>query len=84
MAETTDLVEDTICYQKIVTLLTSYLDGSEFKTIEYLVASCLESLKKYFIENKYTAEIMTFCVLKCFPPVPEIDEGVSYWIGEPF
>ena len=69
-----DIIEETICYDKLVRLIQKFCEGKEFKLIEYLCNSLYQYLKTIYLENKITLKICKK------PPIEEIHGNCCFSI----
>lgn len=77
----TDELADTVCYAELSERLASYCEGKEFKLVESLAAQ-LFRVAKETLAREYSDGELTLRVTKLHPPVPNLNGGVAFTIGE--
>ena len=78
IAVTTDRVEDTICYRKIVEHIQEYVQDKKFNLIEYLARSLHRSICVLIEKEGHSISDLHITVHKVNPPVPGIYGGVYF------
>ena len=78
LGETTDCLEDTLCYDEMCHLLRNYVKGRQFKLIEKMARECLSVLN-----TKYPFVLIRLTLHKK-APVEGLEGGVKYSCGERF
>ena len=74
----TDELQDTVCYQQILTSLRGYLFERRYALIEKLAAEVF----LYFQERLPSQTELAIRIHKLYPPVEKMPGGVSFQLGE--
>lgn len=74
----TDRLEDTVCYDALVSAIKEVVANREFSLIEYLANEILTSLRSV-VESEHELRVT---VRKVSPPVPEITKGAEFTVGD--
>ena len=77
-ATETDILEDTICYAKLIQALENYCEGKVFNLLEKLAAD-LTGVIKEFIAGQAA---MSLVVHKVNPPIKNLNGGTQYRIAD--
>ena len=75
--ETTDLLQDTICYAEACKLLRLCCAKREYNLVEKLAADFYMTLKE-----RWPAHLFSLRVRKMKPPVENLLDGVDYFCGD--
>ncbi len=73
----TDRLEDTVCYDTLVTAIKDVVSAREFSLIEYLANEILTSLRKV-VGSEHELRVT---VRKVSPPIPEITKGSEFTVS---
>lgn len=77
-AETTDSLEDSVCYAKVCEKVSELTGSKHFKLIEKLAEDTRQSLAKNFPNHDF----LKVSVHKLKPPVDLLTNGVVYSCGD--
>lgn len=72
----TDLIDDTICYDKICREITLLSESREFKLIEYFTYQIYQLLKQHISND------ISLYVKKIMPPISNLLGGTSFAISD--
>ena len=73
----TDRLEDTVCYDGLVSAIKQVVTDREFSLVEYLAKEIFDSLRS-IVESEHELRIT---VRKVSPPIPEITKGAEFTVG---
>lgn len=79
-AETSDELEDSICYAKVCDLISKLTKETHFKLIEKLAEDVRSSIAEHFPQHDF----LKVSVHKLKPPVDLLTNGVVYECGDFF
>lgn len=72
----TDVLDDTFCYDSLVTFFKTEVAKRQFRLIEHLGAYLYQLAK-----NRLTEHAITICLTKQ-PPIADLTNGVSFYYGD--
>ena len=73
----TDRLEDTVCYDGLVSAIKQVVTNREFSLVEYLAKEIFDSLRD-IVESEHELRVT---VRKVSPPIPEITKGAEFTVG---
>ena len=73
----TDRLEDTVCYDGLVSAIKQVVTNREFSLVEYLAKEIFDSLRD-IVESEHELWVT---VRKVSPPIPEITKGAEFTVG---
>ena len=73
-----DRLEDTVCYDALVSAIKEVTSDREFSLIEHVANETLTSLRR-IVEAEHKLRVT---VRKVSPPVPEITKGAEFTVGD--
>ena len=74
----TDRLEDTVCYDRLVSAIKQVVTDREFSLVEYLAKEIFDSLRS-IVESEHELRVT---VRKVSPPIPEITKGAEFTVGD--
>ncbi len=74
----TDRLEDTVCYDGLVSAIKQVVTDREFSLVEYLANEILTSLRNV-VESEHRLRVT---VRKVSPPIPEITKGAEFTVSD--
>ena len=74
----TDRLEDTVCYDGLVSAIKQVVTNREFSLVEYLAKEIFDSLRD-IVESEHELRVT---VRKVSPPIPEITKGAEFTVGD--
>ena len=79
LGETTDQLEDSLCYGEVCETLKNFVKGKKFHLIEKMAKDCLSLLEK-----KHPSTSIDLTVHKITPPIEGLKGGVKYSCGRSY
>ena len=73
----TDRLEDTVCYDGLVSAIKQVVTDREFSLVEYLANEIFTSLRNV-VESEHELRVT---VRKVAPPIPEITKGAEFTVS---
>ena len=74
----TDRLDDTVCYDGLVSAIKQVVTDREFSLVEYLANEILTSLRNV-VESEHRLRVT---VRKVSPPIPEITKGAEFTVSD--
>ena len=74
----TDRLEDTVCYDGLVSAIKQVVTNREFSLVEYLAKEIFDSLRN-IVESEHQLRVT---VRKVSPPIPEITKGAEFTVSD--
>ncbi|MGL9718159.1 MAG: dihydroneopterin aldolase [Wolbachia sp.] len=75
---TTDQLEDTICYLKVVQNIQSLVQSKQFNLIEHLTHDIYITISNLVMKKKHIVSSIKVTTHKVAPPVPGMHGGVLF------